>query len=32
VHPRSGQSMRFTAPLPADLTLLLENLERCEGN
>ena len=32
VHPRSGKSMRFVAPLPADLTLLLERLERCEGN
>lgn len=32
VHPRSGKSMRFTAPLPADLTLLLASLERCEGN
>jgi len=32
VHPRSGKSMRFAAPLPADLTLLLERLERCEGN
>jgi len=32
VHPRSGKSMRFVAPLPADLTLLLECLERCEGN
>jgi 23S rRNA pseudouridine1911/1915/1917 synthase len=32
VHPRSGKSMRFTAPLPADLTLLLASLERCEGD
>jgi hypothetical protein len=24
--------MRFTAPLPADLTLLLARLERREGN
>jgi 23S rRNA pseudouridine1911/1915/1917 synthase len=32
VHPRSGKPMRFAAPLPADLTLLLERLERCEGN
>jgi 23S rRNA pseudouridine1911/1915/1917 synthase len=31
-HPRSGKSMRFTAPLPADLTLLLASLERREGN
>jgi 23S rRNA pseudouridine1911/1915/1917 synthase len=31
VHPRSGESMRFTASLPADLTLLLESLERGEG-
>jgi 23S rRNA pseudouridine1911/1915/1917 synthase len=31
-HPRSGKSMRFSAPLPADLALLLANLERCEGN
>jgi 23S rRNA pseudouridine1911/1915/1917 synthase len=30
VHPRSGESMRFTAPLPADLTLLLASLEQCE--
>ncbi len=30
VHPRSGKSMRFTAPLPADLTRLLANLERSE--
>jgi 23S rRNA pseudouridine1911/1915/1917 synthase len=30
VHPRSGESMRFTAPLPADLTLLLAGLEQCE--
>ena len=31
-HPRSGKSMRFTAPLPADLTLLLASFERREGN
>jgi 23S rRNA pseudouridine1911/1915/1917 synthase len=31
-HPRSGKPMRFSAPLPADLALLLANLERCEGN
>jgi 23S rRNA pseudouridine1911/1915/1917 synthase len=31
-HPRSGEPMRFTAPLPADLTLLLAKLERREGN
>jgi 23S rRNA pseudouridine1911/1915/1917 synthase len=30
-HPRSGKSMRFTAPLPADLTLLIESFERSEG-
>jgi len=31
-HPRSGKSMRFTAPLPADLALLLAGLERLEGD
>ncbi len=31
VHPRSRKSMRFEAPLPADLTLLLASLERREG-
>jgi 23S rRNA pseudouridine1911/1915/1917 synthase len=31
VHPRSGKSMRFTAPLPADLARLLASLERREG-
>ncbi|MHC4409680.1 MAG: RluA family pseudouridine synthase [Planctomycetota bacterium] len=31
-HPRSGKSMRFLAPLPADLMQLLANLERSEGN
>jgi 23S rRNA pseudouridine1911/1915/1917 synthase len=31
VHPRSGESMRFTASFPADLRLLLESLERGEG-
>lgn len=30
VHPRSGKSMRFEAPLPADLTTLLASLERRE--
>jgi 23S rRNA pseudouridine1911/1915/1917 synthase len=32
VHPRSGESMRFEAPLPADLTALLASLERREGD
>jgi len=32
VHPRSGKSMRFEAPLPADLTTLLASLERLEEN
>jgi len=31
VHPRSGEVMRFTAPLPSDLKLLLASLERREG-
>ena len=31
VHPRSRESMRFEAPLPADLTLLLASLEQREG-
>jgi len=31
-HPRSGKSMRFEAPLPADMTKLLANLERREEN
>ncbi len=31
VHPRSRISMRFEAPLPADLTMLLASLERREG-
>ncbi len=31
-HPRSGKSMRFEAPLPADMTTLLANLERREDN
>jgi 23S rRNA pseudouridine1911/1915/1917 synthase len=30
-HPRSGERMRFEAPLPADLTALLASLERREG-
>ena len=29
-HPRSGRSMRFEAPLPADIAQLLANLERFE--
>jgi len=32
VHPRSGESMRFEAPLPADLTALVANLARLEGD
>ncbi len=32
VHPRSGKVMRFAAPLPSDLKLLLASLERREEN
>ncbi|HEX9815036.1 MAG TPA: RluA family pseudouridine synthase [Myxococcota bacterium] len=32
VHPSSGESMRFEAPLPADLTALVANLARLEGD
>jgi len=32
VHPRSGRSMCFEAPLPADLLALLASLERHEDN
>jgi 23S rRNA pseudouridine1911/1915/1917 synthase len=28
IHPRTGEQMRFVAPLPAELTDLLEELER----
>ena len=31
VHPRSGERMRFEAPVPGDLVALLANLERREG-
>ena len=31
VHPRSGERMRFEAPLPDDLVALLASLERREG-
>ncbi len=31
VHPRSGKFMRFEAPLPADLAMLLATFERREG-
>lgn len=31
-HPRSGKSMRFEAPLPADMAKLLARLERREEN
>ena len=30
-HPRTGQRMRFEAPLPADLAALLQELERREA-
>jgi 23S rRNA pseudouridine1911/1915/1917 synthase len=32
VHPRSGNSMRYTAPLPADMTQLIADLEQRESN